>query len=75
MISYAVEGYESELKKVPLETKKIDWNKLPLLQGVLPRHYELMEEVVKTKGFSTKVYCDSTIQLLDPELVVDYDIR
>ncbi|XP_065207068.1 uncharacterized protein LOC135836269 [Planococcus citri] len=74
VIPYAKEGYELQLKKVLMETKRIDWNKLPLLQGVLPRHYELMEDVVKEKGFTTSMYCDSTIQLLDPKLAADYDI-
>ncbi len=72
---YAREGYENLLKSVLLSTKKISWNKLPMVQGILPRHTKIVESVIKEKNYVPKLYVDTTLQYLDLEKVSTYEIR
>lgn len=73
LVLFALEGYESELKNVLLTTKKVNWNELPVLQGVMPRHFDLVGDVVNRKGFGTSTYVESSLHFLHPNLTIDYD--
>lgn len=75
MVIYASEGYENELRHALLKTKVIDWDKLPLIQGILPRHYSLVDEIVQKKDLKSRVYVDTTVQLLSNEKALSYQIR
>lgn len=72
---YACEGYEDLLQHTLIETSVINWNERPLLQGILPRHYTLLRNVLKDKNFEAQLYVDSTIQVLPTKKALNFQIE
>lgn len=72
---YAREGNEDLLKQVLLSTTKIPWDQLPFIEGIMPRHFSIIQDVVRRKQFEPKLYVASSVELLDRDKALNYEIK
>lgn len=75
MCVYALGGYETLFERVLNESSLIPWHELPLIQGTLLTHADILEDVIRRKGLDPVLYVDTTLQVIPFDVAKNIEIK